>query len=213
MAEPVTAEIVPPPPSPWRFGLRAIFGLMAVCSVQFAVMSYLGVLTGFVLGTLACAAMFGVLLVAGIVLPGKDSRLLPTLDLLVVRIMLALVVLMLGTILAGGGTAAYYAAIRVKNETFLKRDLGLSLQEEMFLDRGQIAWGLRITAVQAGSVAHKAGLQQGEVIVVSGTIDEFYEILQTNRGKDVDVNVASGVSPGLSLQNCPQRSVTLAVPK
>jgi hypothetical protein len=61
--EPVTGEIVAAPTavSPLRFGLRTLFTVMAVCSVQSAVMSYLGVLAGMAVGAVACFVAFSVL--------------------------------------------------------------------------------------------------------------------------------------------------------
>src|SRR5688572_33489968 len=79
--EPITAEIVPPLPSPWRFGLKALLGLMAVCSVQFAAMSYLGVLAGLAIGVLVCFVAFTAIIVIGPLLSGERARALPQLEI------------------------------------------------------------------------------------------------------------------------------------
>ena len=95
--EPVTAEIVPPAPSPWRFGLKALLGLMAVCSVQFAVMNYLGsVLWGMVAGMAACFVVFSAIVLGGMALAGSRKQWIAHLDALVVRLMLAMVCCSLG---------------------------------------------------------------------------------------------------------------------
>ena len=211
--EPVIAEVVPPPPSPWRFGLRALMALMVVCSVQFAVMSYLGVLAGMLVGTLVCFAVFGGIVVVGMALSGKGARYLPHLDQTIVRLMVALVILAIGTVLAGGGSAAYHTLARVRNEALLERDLGVSLKSMMLNNNNNVVWGLHVKGVRSGSVADLAGLRKDEVIVVDGAVEDFYTLLRQNRGKDVDVNVATGAIGTQSLQNCPQRSVTLPIPK
>lgn len=211
--EPVIAEIVPPAPSPWRFGLRALIVLMVICSLQFALMSYLTVLGGLIVGGLLCFAAFTAIVLFGMIPTRQSTRWLPHLDQLVVRLMLAMVLIFVGSIIAGGGTAAYHAYARIKTEALLEQDLGLSLKPTMVNSQSSVTWGLHITNVKDGGVAHQAGLQKDEVIIVSGTVDEFFQRLNESRGKDMDINVASGVLGGQSIENCPQRSVTLPVPK
>jgi hypothetical protein len=210
--EPVTAEIVAPPPSPWRFGMKALLALMAVCSVQFAMMSYAGVLAGLLIGVAVCFGAFTILTIVGIVLSGRSARLLSHFDQILVRLMVALVILAFGTIIAGGGTAAYETVARRYRHSAVERELGVSLSEVMLTSNNTAVWGLKVTGVRSGSIADLAGLRSGEVIVVEGRIQEFYDLVETNRGKQIDVNVATGLVTQ-SLQNCPQRSVTLAVPK
>ena len=82
----------------------------------------------------------------------------------------------------------------------------------MVLHNSDVVTCLKITGVTGGSAADQAGLKKGELIVVDGTIDEFLQRLYDNFGKDVDVNIATptGSQP---LEKCPQRSVTLSIPK
>jgi hypothetical protein len=49
------------------------------------------------------------------------------------------------------------------------------------------------------------------VIVLEGTVGETIEMLYANRGKDVDLNLATG-AVSRPIESCPQRSVTVAVP-
>lgn len=210
--EPIVAEIVPPPPSPWRFGLKAMFALMFVCSVQFAAMNYLGVLWGLVAGMGVCFAAFSVLVLAGMAITGNRTQLLQQMDTFVVRLMLAIIVLFLGSVLAGGGTAAWQVYSRMDREKQVEKNLGFSLSQIQVVRDSHVELALQITAVEDGGVAHTAGLAKDEVILVEGTIDEFIKRLHEGRGKDVDVNVATGAA-SKPVQNCPQRSVTLSIPK
>lgn len=211
-SEPILAEVVPPPPSPWRFGLRAMFALMFVCSVQFAAMNYFGVLWGLVAGMFVCFIAFSGLVLAGMAMTGNRTQLLAHMDTLVVRLMLAIVILFLGSILAGGGTAALEVRMRMWREQQVEKTLGLSLSQIQVVRDNHVESALHITAVEDGGVAHTAGLAKDEVILVEGTMDEFITRLHESKGKDVDVNVATGAA-AKPVQNCPQRSVTLSVPK
>lgn len=210
--QPITAEIVPPPPSPWRFGIKALLGLMAVCSVQFAAMNYLGPLLGLFIGLLACFTAFSVIVLAAMVLQGDRTKWLAQLDAIVVRLMIAIVVLLLGSILAGGGTAAYQVYARLSMERSVEQNLGLSLKHVQVIQENHVVSALQVTAITDGGAAHQAGLQTGEVIVVETTIDELIELLHTSSGKDVDVNVATAAAMNTAVENCPQRPVTLSIP-
>jgi hypothetical protein len=210
--EPIVAEVVPPPPSPWRFGLRAMFALMFVCSVQFAAMNYLGVLWGLLAGMFVCFIAFSAVVLAGMVMTGNRTQLLAHMDTLVVRLMLAIVVLFLGSILAGGGTAAWQVYGRIRRERDVEQRLGFTLTQVQVVRDSHVEAALQITSVEDGGVAHAAGLAKDEVILVDGTMDEFITRLHESRGKDVDVNIATGAL-AKPVQNCPQRPVTLSVPK
>jgi hypothetical protein len=209
--EPVIAEIVPPAPSPWRFGLKALLGLMVVCSVQFAAMNWLGILEGLVAGGFVCFAAFGAIVVAAPFLTGERARLLPQLDAIIVRLMLAIVILVVGTILAGGGTAVWMVATRIQTERLVEQKLGLSLKEVTVMHNNRVVSALHIAAVTDGGAAHDAGIQKDDVIVLEGTVGETIEMLYANRGKDVDLNLATG-AVSRPIESCPQRSVTVAVP-
>jgi hypothetical protein len=203
------ARVVPQPA--WRFGLRALLGLMAVCCVQFAAMNYFGVLGGLVAGMFVCIVLFGAIFLVGMSLTGARASLLPQLDAIIVRLMVALVVLVVGSIMAGGGTAAWYVLARWQIERIVEQKLGMAFQKAPLNRNNQHVWGLHITSVEDGGVAHQAGLKIDEVIVVEGTVEEYVKLLYDNRGKQVDVNVATGALMQ-SVQNCPQRSVTLPIP-
>jgi hypothetical protein len=208
--EPLAAEVIAPPP--FQFGLRTMLLLMAVCSVQFAVMSYAGVLPGILVSLgLACAAFAGVFLVGilpGVFAPGQVRQL----DRLIVWLMVAILALFFGTILAGGGVAAWTTVARVKNEAWLERSIGAGLSRQVRIEKSDFRQVLVVTSVRSGSPADLAGLKSGEVLLIEVTADQFYKFLQDNRGSDVELNVAI-CSATQSLENAPQRTVVVSVPK
>ena len=53
------------------------------------------------------------------------------------------------------------------------------------------------------------------MIVTELTVDEYYEMLDQNRGKQIGVTVATGATgPVLTpLEDCPQRSLILDIPE
>src|SRR5262245_27323502 len=210
--EPVTTDLVRPPPSPWRFGLKALLGLMAVCSLQFAAMSYLGVLAGFVTGVVVCFAAFTAIIVVGPFLTAQQARLVPQLDVVIVRLMLAIVILIFGSIMAGGGTAAWHVLARIQTERLIEQKLGLSLKPVMIDHKQHTEMGLLIESITGGGAAHQAGLQKNDIILIEGTVAEYLQTLYDNRGKEVNINVAAGAL-NKSVESCPQRTVPVVVPQ
>jgi hypothetical protein len=209
--EPVLATIVPPTPSPWQFGLKSLLGLMVVCSVQFALMSYLNVFWGLLTGVGLCFAALAILLLWAVLFVRSRSSLMERLDFVGIRLVVGIAVLLVGTILAGGGTAVAYVVGNMWMAMDLEKDFGIrtraaSLGREANLPRSENPHCL------PGSDAQLAGIQQGEVIVIDGTIDEFYENMQQNRGKQLDINVAAAPVGG-SIEKTPRRTVTITVPK
>jgi len=209
--QPIVAEVVTRP-RPMQFGLRTLLLLMAVCSVQFAVMSYAGVLPGIALSLLlACAAFAGVFLMG--ILPGVFAvQQVRQLDRLIVWLMVAILTLFFGTVLAGGGLAAWTTAVRINNEAWLERSIGAGLSRQIRASKTDLHQVLVITSIRAGSPADQAGVKSGEVLVMDSTVEQFYQFLQSNRGSDVELTVAV-CGPNQQLDSAPQRTVTLSVPK
>ena len=87
---------------------------MLVCSVQFALMSYLGVLSGLFVGTVVCFAVFAVVMFVGIVIGNRDGQLTRKLDAIVIRLVLAIVILCIGTMFAGGGVLGYQYIVETR---------------------------------------------------------------------------------------------------
>jgi hypothetical protein len=208
---PITAEIVPPP-SPFRFGLRALMGLMVVCSLQFALMSYLTVLPGLIVGTLLCMTAFAVVLLTGLIAGRRNDRLLERLDAISIRLVLATFVLCIGTMFAGGGVMAYQYFVETRTALGMDRELGLLVRRIKIVRNSREAHGLQVLTVFPGGIGDQAGLKTGDVILPSGTVVEHYQTLENNRGRQVDLHVAFGADLA-PVEDCPQRAVPVVVPR
>ncbi len=209
--EPVLATVIPPGPSPWQFGLRALLGLMAVCCVQFALMSYLTVAGGFAVGLSVCVSAFAVMMLVAACQIGHRSPLLERLDFYGIRLVMAMSVLFLGTLFAGGGTAAWYVASEMQLAVTLETDLGLRTRSIPVVDKKETYNALYIMTVTSGGIADRAGIRKGEVIYFDETQSAFYHRLAENRGRPIDINVAVGAASS-SLDICPKRAVTITLP-
>jgi hypothetical protein len=211
ISQPITAEAVSSP-RPLQFGLRTLMLLMAVCSVQFAVMSYCGVAWGMFVGTLACCLAFGIVFIVGLCLSGQAAEHVRRLDLVIVWLMASILILFFGTMMAGGGVVVWESVGRIRNEARLESSIGAGLMRETLLEGSEWRQVLRVTSVRAGGPADQAGLKLAEVIVVESTIDRFYQYLEKNRGSDVDLTAAN-CGPTQPLDKAPKRTVTVSVPK
>ncbi len=208
---PVVATIVPPAPSPWQFGLKALLGLMAVCCVQFALMRYLTVVGGLVFGLSACLVALAVMMLVAVFLIGGRSPHMKKLDYYGIRLVLAIGILFLGTLFAGGGTAAWYIAGEMQLAVLLETDLGIRTRSTEVYGKDATYNALYVMTVSSGGIADRAGIRKGEVIYFDETQSAFYRRLADNRGKPVDINVAIGATSG-SLDTCPKRAVTIMLP-
>ena len=210
--EPILATIVPPAPSPWQFGMKSLLGLMVVCSVQFALMSYLTVLGGLAVSVGLCFLALNVLLVWAVFFVKSRSALMERLDFVGIRLVLAITVLVIGTIIAASGTAVYYSVGNMWMAMELEKDFGIRTVRGEVWDGKQTYRALSILFVYPGSDAAKAGIKRSEVIVIDGTIDQFYENMQQKRGQSFTLNVAPPPIAG-SIEKNPPRTVTIMVPK
>jgi hypothetical protein len=210
--EPVVAELVPPTSPPWRFGMRALIALMAVCSVQFALMNWFGVIHGLLLGFGLCFVAFAGVFAVAVLLVRGNSVWLERLDLIGIRLVIAMVVLIIGTVLAGGGKIGVDEITRMVVRRSVQNDLGLSTQRVYVLDNNNPLFALEVTNVTSGGVADRAGLRVTDVILVQdGEIDNFYLELNRLRGKQVALNVA-GQAANQPLEKCQQWQVSLPIP-
>ena len=210
--EPVVAELVPPTPPPWRFGMRAILGLMVVCSVQFALMNWFGVINGLLLAIALCFLAFAAVFVVAVLLVRGSSVWLERLDRAGIQLVIAMVVLIIGTVLAGGGKVGVDQVTRILIRRAVQEDLGLSTERVYVVDNNNPTFALEVTGVKSGGVADQAGLRKTDVILVQdGQVDEFYVELNRLRGKDVSINVA-GNAAHQPLEKCRQWQVSLPIP-
>ena len=210
--EPILAVIVPPTPPQWQFGIRSLLGLMAVCGVQFAMMRYLTVFWGMLAAVGVCFLALAVLLLWAVLFVRSRSPLMERLDFVGIRLVVAIAILLVGTILAGGGTAVAYNVGQVWTAMELEKDLGIRTLRGQVWDGKRTYNALNILVVFPGSTAQLAGIQRGEVIVIDGTVDDFYESLELKRGGTYNIDVAAAPVGG-SIEKNPRRSVTITVPK
>ncbi len=210
--EPILAVIVPAAPPQWQFGIRSLLGLMAVCGVQFAMMRYLTVFWGMLAAVGLCFLALAVLLLWAVLFVRSRSPLMERLDFVGIRLVVAIAILLVGTILAGGGTAVAYNVGQVWTAMELEKDLGIRTLRGQVWDGKRTYNALNILVVFPGSTAQLAGIQRGEVIVIDGTVDDFYESLELKRGGTYNIDVAAAPVGG-SIEKNPRRSVTITVPK
>ena len=210
--EPILATIVPPAPSPWQFGLKSLLGLMAVCGVQFALMRYLTVFGGLLAAVGLCFLALAVLLAWAVFFVRSRSSLMEKLDYVGIRLVVAIAILLVGTTIAGGGAAVAYTVGNVWKAMELEKDFGIRTLRAEVWDGKRTYRALKILVVLPGSDAQKAGIRSGEVIVMDGTIDDFYENMHQNRGKPFTINVSAAPVAG-SIEKNPPRSITITVPK
>ena len=189
-----------------------MLGLIAVCCLQFAVMNYVGVFGGFIIGMSVCIFAFAAMMLVAVFLIGKRSPLMEKLDFYGIRLVMAITVLFLGTLFAGGGTAAWYVASEMQLAVTLETELGLRTRSiQVYNNKGDVYNALMIMTVSSGGIADRAGLRTGETIYFDETQSEFYHRLDESRGQSVDINVAIGAASA-SLDKCVIRPVTLVVP-
>lgn len=214
-SEPVVAEVISPPASAstLRFGLRTLMAVTAVASLQFALMSYLGVFAGLLVGGVVCLAGFSLVLLVGMLMhhsaQAKQVRLL---DRIVVWLMLAFVAIVIGTMLAGGGTIVVQAIERGQDEAWLRTQVGLSVQRAFVSNGADSQTVLEIVAVFPGSPADAAGVKRGDYLVNFESPSELLQDLERSRGKTLALEIGADVNnlPGMLQQQT--RTISLAVP-
>lgn len=206
---------------PLRFGLKALIALTAVCSAQFALMFYLGTLPGLILTAVLCAGMLVALLLASFVIPQENYQ--PwagRLDQLAIRLVLAIVLLLTGVAFAGGGILIVHYVDSVQLAYRVKSDLGFSAEVQTIPEtnsRGFMVFrdAIIVKSVRAGGAFHQAGFQKDDTILTDLTPNEYYKMLEENRGSSITVNVASGATGPIMIpiDKCPQRSLVLEIPE
>ena len=211
----VDAELVPDPPSPFAFGMKAMFGLMAISAVQFALMSWLGPLLGLVVGIGLCMVAMAVLMVSSVIMgikPGQQA--MDQMDRIAIRLVVGIVVLFFGTILAGGGQMVLMVVEDVRFQWRMQSDLGFTyVTKTVYDDRADAV--LEITSVTANGAFDEAGLQKGDLILLNESTDSFLRKLEDLRGQSIDIPVANyEASTGeTQVDETTERSVTVQIPE
>jgi len=213
----VPAELLPDPPSPFAFGIKALLLLMAIAGVQFALMSYLGPMVGLLTGIGFCIVAMAVLMVSSILLglrPGSD--LMDQMDRIAIRLVVGMVILFIGTILAGGGQMIFTVLEDTRFAWRMQCDIGFTYQQRTLYDpeRGAVVNALEVTSVTTGGPLDQAGVRGGDLIVLEGTVDEFLAKMDEQRGRPVDIRLANyAAGAGQSdIDDASQRVVTVRVP-
>ena len=213
----VDVELVPSKRSPLRFGMRALLLFTGVCGVQFALMWYLGPLPGLLVSMGVCfTALTGLVFWAIIAIPARTSRAtIAYADKAVIWLVLAIVALVVGTLAAGGGQLAYKEIMHQYRARTLEQELGFTYTTDQVWDfsrNNRMEEVVMVKSVTPGGVFDQAGIRESDAIVTNLTVREWFATLDENRGKQVDLTVATGVTPMTSLDKCPKRTVTVTIP-
>ena len=214
----VHAELVPDAPGPLSFGMKAMFALMAISGVQFALMSYLGPLVGLLAGIGLCAVATVVLMISAVVLRAKPGQqLMDQLDRIAIRLVIGMVILFFGTILAGGGQIILMALEDVRFAWRMQDELGFTYKQKTLThsDSQKFVDVLELTNVKNGSAFDRAGLQSGDLILLDGTADSFLKKLDELRGQSIDIAVGNYAPSTANTQvdEATERSITVELPK
>lgn len=213
IAESPTATALDDPPHPFRFGLQALMLLMALCGVQFSLMSYLGVLPGLLTGLAVCFVVLGGLMFAAMLFwRGSGTPFMHRLDQLAIRLVVGIVALGIGSVVAGGGLAIYEQVAMWRRAARLHSELGITAHHQLIVDRNLAISGLVIDDVSLGGPFDLAGGQPSDVIVCRDGVARFYEMIEDNRGQEVGITVAAGADLQV-LEKCVSRKLDVLVPK
>ena len=214
----VDAELVPDPPNPFSFGMKALLGLVAISAVQLALMSDLGPLVGLLVGIGLCVVAMSVLMISSVILglrPGE--QLLEKLDRIAIRLVVGIVVLFFGTIVAGGGQLIYLAMEDARFHWRMQSDLGITYATKTVYNfpgdgTHQV---LELTSVTADGPFDKAGLQKGDLILLDETSNNFLQKLDGLRGQSIDIPVANykASSGKTEVDDTTKRTVTVQLPE
>lgn len=207
----VEAEIVRPAP-PIRFGLRELMVVTALCSVQFAVMNYLGVLAGFAIGGVVCLAGMTAAMAAGLWVGRSDRALFSRLDRLVIRFVLALTAIAVSGGLSGGGILLVKQLEPLRQAWWLERQLGLKTERSIAWLEEAAVEVLIVKSVAPGQPADQAGVKAGDQIRPLPTTNAFYQNLYDRRGQEADITLYRGGSAMNKLDDLTELDVTIVVP-
>ncbi len=194
-----------------RFGIRGAFAIMALCSLQFAIISYFGPLMGLAAGIGVCfLTVAGLMVVA---FAGKrNESLMGRLDKLAIQLTVAITLLLVTMVIAGGGKVAVTQYSAFSHAWQLQREMGFTAQTRIVLDDGRGRRAIVITDVLAGSKFAQAGFLSGDVVLPDELPPgEFYEFIENNRGSEVTINVATGGASN-PLEACTTRAITFTPP-
>lgn len=206
-AAPILAQAIAPRPFEFRFSLRALMWTMVACSVQFAALSYLGMVQGLLVGAAVIFALMMTLLLGGVIFLRRDSA---AVDRMLLRLVIALLLVCFSALIAGSGglLASSYGEAAIAWQ--VERNLGFTTSRVQIA--GDPPRGLQVRGVTSGGGADRAGLRPGDFILVTGDYREFYRALGDGSLTSIDFAVVRGADPTLTdLKKCPP-PLTITVP-
>lgn len=186
-----------------RFGLRAMLGIIAFCCGIFAIMSYLGVLVGMVGALVGCVLLLVCLIFSPVVFRlAPQSRHMTLLDAVAIRLTLAILLLVMGVVLAGGGELVFSQLQRLRQQSQLEKQLGFISNTQYVCDDqndyGSTWKAVMIESIEASGLLDEAGFQEGDVVTMKMSPQEFFEMLAASRGETLIITVdRSGSGPEL----------------
>lgn len=194
-----------------RFGLKSLMIATVLCSLQFSLMNYLGPVPGLVVGLVACGVLFTLLLTIGVVIyavsPGSARRL----DGLAIQLTLAILALLVVSAFTGVGQLAYRAWREHRLARQLALDLGIEFEVRTFVADNRGVRRLMLTRIDGGSIFAEAGFQPYDILLSDLPPREFLQMLEDNRGSEVQLNVAQGPTVQ-NLDRLPTRTIVVDLP-
>jgi len=193
--------------------LRAMMALVAICGLQFALMSYLGSFWGLLLGLAVCWILLGVLLVVAILLRRRRHEpFMSHLNRWAMPVTFDIVILSVSVMGAGGGWVVHDAITRGRMVSKLKGDLGFRYARTHVIRDAVMVEAILVRSVTRGGPFELASVERDDVIILEGSINDFFQILEENRGGSVTITVAADAE-NQPLENCVTRQVDVSVPK
>jgi len=133
------------------------------------------------------------------------------LDQLAIRATIALVLLIISTMFAGGGVIVYDLLAKQYLTKRLEQMLGFNATWSFSIGSNSQNQVMVVKSVSAGGAFEKAGFRQGDMIVNDRPPLELVRWLYDCRGQTINISVVAGptIKP---LADCPQRQLSLAIP-
>lgn len=180
----------------FRFGLRGMIVTTAVMGAIFALIRLWGLLIGLGAATgialLAFTLIFGWAMIWRMVkgAEAENSRTMAVCESATFGIVALTSVLTISLIVAGGAKGLSMILGRRAVEAAWNQELGFTHQGVDIYRDPKIVHYLEITNVEPGGTFEAVGIREGEVIAVDQR--RFFQMLETNRGSSITVDVGSG---------------------
>jgi hypothetical protein len=134
------------------------------------------------------------------------------LDQIAIRLVVGIVLLALGSLIAGGGLAIYEQVATWRKASRIQRQLGFAGHSQLIVDKNQPRPALIVDTVALGGPFDVAGAQPGDVVLCEKGVPAFYDMIAENRGRDITLTVAAGAELQ-PWEKCTPRQLEVTVPK